>query len=248
MSLPRPVVVGSKYNLLTILKEIPPHVQPNGRERRKVLCSCDCGNTAEVMLENLYAGYSKSCGCEQERSRFVHGMSKTAFRECHVNMKARCDNENHPSYPNYGARGITYCDKWATMLGFMEDMLEGYSDGMSIDRVDVNGDYCKENCRWTDMGVQGHNKRKKEGCLFEEKGVHLNINQTRYVAQICTRGESFYLATFDSLADAAKAYDDASLNMFGDRPNSTKECGDWIERIVHAKMKQKGIFKESLAA
>lgn len=245
MSSPKPVVVGSKYNLLTVVKEIEPHVQPNGRLRRRVEVACDCGGTAQVMLENLYAGYSKSCGCVWKKAIFKHGMSQTAFKECHVNMKARCDNPNHPSYPNYGARGITYCDKWKRLTGFIEDMLEGYKDGLTLDREDVNGMYCKENCRWTDMGVQGHNKRKLKDCVFEYKGIHYNNKKTRYVATIGTGTTSHYLATFDVLEDAAKAYDDASWNMYQDRPNGTQPNEDWIYRTVIAKLKERGVYKEA---
>lgn len=243
MSKPIPVVPGAKYNLLTVVSEALPHVQPNGRLRRKVNVLCDCGNTDCVMLENLYAGYSRSCGCVWEKAMFKHGMSHTSFKECHVNMKARCDNENHPSYPNYGARGITYCDNWKTLNGFIEDMFESYVDTLSLDRVDVNGNYCKDNCRWVGMDVQGHNKRKLDGCLFEYVGIKLNTNATRYVASVGFLGKGYYLATFDDIMDAVKAYDDASENLYGDRPNKTEACNDRVYRTVVYKLKEKEIYK-----
>lgn len=237
MSKPRPVVVGSKYNLLTIIKEALPHIQPNGRPRRMVNVSCDCGKVVDVLLENLYAGYSKSCGCLWEAKVVIHGMSKTSFKECHTNMKARCDNPQHPSYPDYGGRGITYCDKWKSFVGFIEDMYDSYSDKLTIDRIDVNGNYEKENCRWTNNSVQGHNKRKMSGCLFEYIGLRYNPNHTRYVASIQIGKSGRYLATFDSIEDAAKGYDDASEYLYGDRPNKTASKSDSIERIIHAKLK-----------
>jgi hypothetical protein len=245
MSKPKPIVPGAKYNLLTVVSEAPPHVQPNGRLRRKVNVLCDCGNTDCVMLENLYAGYSRSCGCVWEKVMFKHGMSRTSFKECHVNMKARCDNSNHPSYPNYGARGITYCDNWKTLNGFIEDMFESYVDTLTLDRIDVNGMYCKENCRWTGNDVQGHNKRKMTDCLFEHKGIHYNNKSTRYVATIGVLQKSYYLATFDTIIEAAKAYDDASENLYGDRPNGTEATNDLTYRIVMSKLKEKSVFKDA---
>lgn len=245
MSAPKPVVPGNKYNLLTIIEEVEPYSQPNGRLRRKVKVYCDCGSTVEVMLENLYAGYSKSCGCVGKEKTTIHGMSKTRFKEVWTNMKARCDNPQHPQFKDYGGRGIFYCYKWKTLLGFKEDMFETYNDDLTLDREDVNGGYNKENCRWVGMDIQMHNKRKKAGCLFDVIGCHYNNAQTRLVASIQIKGLSLYLATFDSVNDVAKAYDDASENLYKDRPNKTEPKDDWIKSVVYSKLKEKGVYNEN---
>lgn len=235
MGLPKPVTVGAVYNRLTIIKEVSPHVQPNGRERRKVEVSCTCGKVFQTHLESVYAGTSKSCGC----LNIEHGMSKSKFQCFHNNMKARCDNPLHPSYPDYGGRGIRYAPKWKKFQSFMDDMYDSYEEGLSLDRIDVDGDYTKENCRWTNDTVQGHNKRKKPNCLFKYKGIHLNTNKTRYVAAIRER----YLSTFDCLEDAAKAYDDASMILYEDRPNGTLFIDDDIYKLISAKLEYLGQYK-----
>lgn len=243
MSAPKPVVPGAKYNLLTVIDEAEPYEQPNGRLRRKVNVKCDCGNTVCLMLENLYAGYSQSCGCVGIAKATTHGLTGTAFRDVHQNMKARCDNPQHPQYKDYGGRGIRYCDKWKSLVGFKEDMYESYKEGLSIDRIEVDGDYEKDNCRWTTMGVQGHNKRKMKGCEFPYKGIHYNPNFTRYVATISHKRRGCYLATFDELEHAAKAYDDASEKLYQDRPNGTESKEDWILSTVLTKLKEKGFIE-----
>lgn len=244
MSVPKPVVVGAKYNRLTIIEEVPRYRQPNGRTRRVVKVFCDCGNTLDVMVENLYAGYSKSCGCLNFEATYKHGLTGTAFKDVHSNMKARCDNPKHPQYPDYGGRGITYEPRWKGLTEFAEDMLESYHEGLSLDRVDVNGDYNKDNCRWTDMSVQGHNKRKAEGCLFQTKGVRMNNgNPETLVASIQIKGKGCYLASFSTEQEAAKAYDDASEILYGDRPNKTVANNDVILAKVKKKLREKGFIE-----
>ena len=73
-------------------------------------------------------------------------------------MRKRCNSKNNKSYHSYGGRGITYCDKWKTLEGFLDDMWDSYEEGLTLDRIDVEGMYCKENCRWVDRFVQANNK------------------------------------------------------------------------------------------
>jgi hypothetical protein len=237
MSLPKPVKVGSEYNGITIAREIESHTQSNGRKRRKVEVICHCGTLFDTMLENLYAGYTKSCGC----NHIEHGMSKTKFKFVHTNMKARCDNPQHPQYKDYGGRGITYDPRWSSFKKFIEDMYEGYEEGLTLDRKDVDGDYSKDNCRWAGMSIQGHNKRKKEDCLFEYKGIRYNLNKTRYVAAI----KNHYISTFDRIEDAAKAYDNASEILFNDRPNQTLNDDPEIFEMVRKKLISIELTKET---
>lgn len=125
------------------------------------LCRCDCGNFKSINKYSMARGGSQSCGCikrEQliERNH-SHGLSKTKTYGSWSTMKSRCTNPNFPKYESYGARGIKICDKWMTFEGFLEDMGERPL-GMTIDRLDVNGDYCKENCRWATNSQQARNK------------------------------------------------------------------------------------------
>jgi predicted DNA-binding protein YlxM (UPF0122 family) len=88
----------------------------------------------------------------------THGMSNT--RQYHIwqQIKTRCDNKNDHNYQKYGAKGISYPDKWETFEGFWEDMSEGYDDSKTIDRIDSSGNYSKDNCHWTDYSGQNRNK------------------------------------------------------------------------------------------
>lgn len=91
-------------------------------------------------------------------------------------MRSRCDNEENKSYPNYGGRGITYDPRWSDYINFKEDMVEGYSDELTLERVDVNGNYCKENCTWIPLKMQARNKTKYKSNTSEITGVSFDAS------------------------------------------------------------------------
>lgn len=127
-------------------------------------CACDCGNTKITDTGQLNSGMTKSCGCihrEQLKERNkTHGLSKTPIYNVWCSMKNRVDSENSKSFADYGKRGIKYCDKWSTFEGFYDDMNQTYENGLSIERIDVNGDYCKGNCKWIPKEQQALNTRR----------------------------------------------------------------------------------------
>ena len=90
----------------------------------------------------------------------THGMSKTTEYQCWRNMKARCDNQNNKNYHNYGGRGITYCKRWEKFENFYEDMGSSYKNNLSIDRINNDGDYVLENCRYLE-----HSENSRLGSL-----------------------------------------------------------------------------------
>ena len=137
---------------------------------RKVLwkCKCDCGNTTIVTSNELSTGHVKSCGCLQKETSSVngkknkkHGMADSRIYYIWSSMKARCNNPNLKAYHNYGGRGITVCDEWKDNFeAFKEWALKnGYSDDLTIERKDVDGNYCPENCCWITLSEQGKNRR-----------------------------------------------------------------------------------------
>lgn len=151
----------------------------------------------------------------------THGMSQTRFWYCWRQIKSKCDNPKCFGYEYYGGRGITYDPRWKYFENFLDDMFEGYSDTLTIDRIDTNGNYCKENCRWTTDSIQMHNKRKRKGCLHKHIGVSFTDSIGKWRARICVEGNIHHLGYFTTEIQAVKAYDDKSQELYGDRPNGT---------------------------
>lgn len=145
------------------------------------LCRCDCGASVTVKGGHLRQGRVVSCGCyHRERQREVprvHGMDRTRTHITWINMRQRCRNDGHPSWPNYGGRGITICDRWSTFENFYADMGER-PPGMSIERIDNDGNYEPGNCRWATKPEQSVNKRTN--VFIERDGA------TKTLSEWCT--------------------------------------------------------------
>ena len=122
---------------------------------------CVCGKTKTVIGRNLRRGASRSCGCRQ--GNWIHGGTKNTMYNTWKSMKKRCFSRLHPSYINYGARGITVCDRWLYFPDFYEDMGDCPA-GLSLDRIDNDGNYEPDNCKWSTPKEQANNRRpyKKE--------------------------------------------------------------------------------------
>lgn len=149
--------IGRKNNYLTVLG-----YTLNNQHRKAFLCKCDCGNTTIVKTTLWENGNVKSCGCYQEnRSKDADEIKR--IKGIYHGMKRRCLNPNDSDYYNYGGRGIKICDEWLEDVeNFIQWSLEnGYANTLTIDRIDSNGNYEPDNCRWATYKVQNRNKRPR---------------------------------------------------------------------------------------
>jgi hypothetical protein len=125
-------------------------------------CECECWNVKEISSSNLVSWHTKSCWCLASdlviKRNLLHGLRHTRQYWVWNAMKNRCDNNKNKAYKYYGGKWITYDKKWNTFEWFWEDMNKWFWDNMSIDRIDGNWNYCKENCRWSTKVEQCKNK------------------------------------------------------------------------------------------
>ena len=169
-------LTGQTFGRLTVLKRA--ENSPSGRSRW--LCQCECGNTCIVHSTSLHSGNTRSCGClKAEVSRekaTTHGMSGTSLFNVWCAMHSRCLNKNNHSYGNYGGRGIRMCDEWMDSSTFFDWALaNGYKEGLTIERIDVNGNYEPSNCKWITKAEQARNKTNSR--IFEVDGVSASLAQ-----------------------------------------------------------------------
>ena len=178
-----------------------------GKQRyRYGLYKCPyCDTEFEIRTYLISKNKQKSCGC---LTTVTHGLRSHRLYKTWAGMKNRCYNEKNPKYKHYGARGIQVCERWLDVKNFIEDMYPSYQEGLTLDRIDVNGNYEPDNCRWATSNTQARNTRKimstnKSGY----RGVYWDKNNKKWRTQIRVNGKNIHIGMFNDLLEGAKAYD-----------------------------------------
>lgn len=208
-------LVGEKFNKLTVVEFS--HKADSGIYWK---CECECGNFRTITQSALKRGATKSCGCSRKKSK-SDSLQKVYPREWRSweFMHQRCNNPNFTGYSNYGGSGISICERWdrtkgGTFMNFYEDMGER-PEGMSIERCDVSGDYCLENCIWANRSDQSYNRTRFSSNTSGRTGVSFSKKIEKWVAYIGINGEAKHIGYFENFEDAIKAREEAEIMYYG---------------------------------
>lgn len=194
---------------------------PSGKIRWR--CICTCGGSTDAMTDALKSGKTQSCGClRKERlaaALIKHGEGSRLNGESReyrawVGMLTRCYNDHNRKYRIYGGRGITVCDRWKTSyVDFLND-LGRCPPRFSLDRIDVNGDYAPNNCRWATASIQAFNKRPKRRAVNLPTGI-VPKKYGRYQAVIGASGKLINLGSFGNVDAAIATRHRAEIEFYG---------------------------------
>jgi hypothetical protein len=167
-------LIGKRFGRLTVIDFDHSDTHRNSYW----LCECDCGNKSIVTRGGLTSGNTTSCGCYNKdrvrESTTTHGLSRSPLYKAWRDMRSRCENTNATHYHRYGGRGIEVCDEWKNFENFRDwAEVSGYDSKLTIDRINNNGSYSPDNCRWADRHAQGNNRSTNH--IIEYNGQAHNI-------------------------------------------------------------------------
>lgn len=167
-------LTGQKFGKLTVVSYIG-KIHETKHSETYWMCLCECGNKKAIRRDKLIQGITKSCGCIKTGRKVLHGESKTRLYRIYDHMRRRCENTKSHAYKNYGGRGIKVCKEWReSFLEFSKwAKAAGYTDTLTIDRINVNGNYEPSNCRWVGCKEQANNKRDTIYLVYKGQKVSI---------------------------------------------------------------------------
>lgn len=167
-------LTGLKFGLFSVIKRGIDRIPLSGKRVTMWICKCDCGNLVSVKADSLKTSHSVSCGCRKIKHGFSH---KERLYDTWLNMKRRCYSQTNKRFHQYGGRGIIVCDEWKDdYLSFREWAINsGYEDDLTIDRINVNGNYEPSNCQWATSREQANNTTRNK--VIEYKGNSMTMSQ-----------------------------------------------------------------------
>ena len=198
-------MTGKMFGRLLITSYAPNRVTPSGQRKSMVNCYCLCGRVVIAAAADIRNGHTTSCGCYHKDAIRTHGKTKHPIYSTWKGMLARCYNKKRKGYENYGGRGIRVCPEWHDFFNFYRDMGDKPSPDFTLDRIDANGDYTPQNCRWADWDTQARNKRPLPLGRAQARGVYQS--GSRFVAQVRHNKITTHVGSFASVAEAVAARD-----------------------------------------
>jgi hypothetical protein len=208
--------IGEKFNRLTILEKSEIYREKTNKIVKGYQCRCECGKEIFAVYSDITSGHTKSCGCYRSevtrKKNFKHGKRDTAEYKVWLGIRFRCSGtplalEVVPSYT-----GIT-CE-WISFEKFLEDMGERPTSKHTIERINPEGNYCKENCKWVDdRSLQAFNQKKRKTNSSGRTGVYPQGN--KWYSKIMKDGKQIYLGSFNSFEEAVKERETAEEKYYG---------------------------------
>lgn len=223
-------LTGKKYGKITV-------VSMKGSENGTLIwnCVCECGKEMQISTGRLNYGKVNSCGCEKRKITIerntTHGKRNTRLYKIWIGMKKRCYNPNSKPYRNYGSRGISICQEWLDdFLNFYNWSIDnGYSDDLSIDRIDVNGNYEPSNCRWVPDKEQVRNQRRT---------IYFNLfGMKKPLSEWCEYAEIKNARAYQRYKNGNNPFDESEIRKirekleYGGKCDELQECVQDLQQI-----------------
>lgn len=205
-------LIGKRFGRLVVVREA-------GRAKNRAVlweCKCDCGNISIVQGAHLRGGSNKSCGCLlKEGSHKTHGKTHAPEYSVWAHIIQRCTNPKNKSYKYYGGRGIAVCDRWRNSFEvFYEDMGPKPGPEYSIDRINNDLGYYKENCEWARREKQSQNRRNMSNNTSGISGVNWHKRHEKWAARISKNNKRIHLGYFETKEEAIAVRKEAELKYW----------------------------------